>query len=265
MRGVLDEAISLGFSQPFSVIIFHGCFSITFIRNNPGITEFLPISSSGHLNLLQHFFGLTPSLSLDIFLNTATLFSVLFFFKKQIKYFFNNLKYIIIASIPAALVGIFLKDQVQIVFANTKLLPYFFLITSTLLISTKFIKNKSNLKLNYKNYLLIGLMQAMAILPAVSRSGITITTALLLGLAPLEAFNFSFCLFIVASLGTIVLDYKNLFIAPNFSPVMLSSFFITFIAGIIALYFLKKIVISKNLWMFGIYTLILSVVLFFAL
>lgn len=230
-----------------------------------GITEFLPISSSGHLNLLQHFFGTTPSLSLDIFLNTATLFSVLFFFKNQIKYFFDNLKYIIVASIPAALVGIFLKDQVELIFGDIKLLPYFFLITSALLISTKFIKSKTESKLNFKNALIIGIMQAVAILPAVSRSGSTITMALWLGLAPLEAFNFSFALFIVASLGTILLDANNLFVANNFSPLMLSTFFVTFLSGIVALYFLKKVVISKNLWYFGIYTLILALILFYVL
>jgi len=230
-----------------------------------GITEFLPISSSGHLNLLQHFFGFAPSLSLDIFLNTATLFSVIFFFKNQIKYFFNNLLYIIIASVPAALVGILLKDQVELIFGDIKLLPYFFLITSVLLISTKFIKTKTESKLNYKNALIIGTMQAIAILPAVSRAGATITTGLWLGLAPVEAFNFSFCLFIVASLGTIVLDYKNLLMVTNFSGVMLTTFFITFVAGIVALYLLKKILASKNMWYFGVYTLILSGTLFFVL
>jgi len=230
-----------------------------------GITEFLPISSSGHLNLLQHFFGFTPSLSLDIFLNTATLFSVLFFFRNQIKYFFDNLIFIIIGSIPAAIIGLLFKHQIESIFSDIKLLPYFFLITSALLISTKFIKNKKIIKLNYLTAFLIGIVQAIAILPAVSRSGATIVTALWLGLAPVAAFNFSFCLFIVASLGTIVLDYKNLFAVSNFSPIMISTFLITFISGIIALYFLKKVVASKNLWCFGVYTLILSGILFFVL
>lgn len=228
-----------------------------------GITEFLPISSSGHLNLIQHFFGVSPSLSLDIFLNTATLFSVLFFFRNQIKYFFNNLVFIIIGSIPAAIVGILFKHQLEAVFSNIKLLPYLFLVTSAFLISTKFIKDKKVIKLNYLTAFLIGVIQAIAILPAVSRSGSTISTALWLGIAPLEAFNFSFCLFIVASFGAIVLDYKNLFAVSNFSPVMLSTFVVTMITGIIALYFLKKVVASKNLWYFGIYTLILSAILSF--
>ena len=117
--------------------------------------------------------------------------------------------------------GITLKNQVELIFGDVKLLPYFFLFTSALLLSTKFIKSKSESKLNYKNVLIIGIMQSVAILPAISRAGATITTALWLGLAPIEAFNFSFCLFIVASLGTIVLDYKNLFMASNFSSVIL--------------------------------------------
>ena len=65
-----------------------------------GFTEFLPISSDGHLNLVQYFFGLSPSLSFDVFLHLATLFSVLFFFRKKIPYFISNLKYIIVGSIP---------------------------------------------------------------------------------------------------------------------------------------------------------------------
>ncbi len=229
-----------------------------------GITEFLPISSSGHLNLLQHFFGLTPSLSLDIFLNTATLFSVIFFFRNQIKYFFDNLKYIIVGTIPAIIAGIFFRDFIESTFSSVKFMPYEFLITTILLFSTKFIKIKNN-KLNYKSALIIGLMQAVAILPAVSRSGATIATALLLGLAPLAAFNFSFCLFIIASLGAIVLDYKMLLTTSFFNPVSITTFILTTITGIIALYYLRKILQKNSFWYFGVYTLILSGILFFVL
>jgi len=229
-----------------------------------GIAEFLPISSSGHLNLAQHFLNLQPSLTLDIFLNTATFLSVLFFFRNQLKYFFQNLKFIIVASIPAALVGILLKDQVDLIFADIKLLPFFFILGSIFVFSTKFFGQKDT-KLNYKKAIIIGLFQAIAILPGVSRAGATIFAALLLGLAPIQAFNFSFCLFIPASLGAIVLSAKDLSQSNFLSPEYLLVFVLTFLVGIIALGILKKVLVSKKFWIFGIYTFILALVLFFIL
>jgi undecaprenyl-diphosphatase len=229
-----------------------------------GIAEFLPISSSGHLNLAQYFFRITPSLTLDIFLNTATFLSVLFFFRKQIKYFFQNLKFIVIASIPAALVGILFKDQVNSIFINIKLLPIFFILGSIFVFSTKFF-NPKDTKLNYKKALTIGLFQAIAILPGVSRAGATIFAGLLLGLSPLQAFNFSFCLFIPASLGAIILSAKDLSSTGILTPEYLLAFVITFITGIIALGILKKVLIGKKFWLFGIYTFILALILFLPL
>jgi undecaprenyl-diphosphatase len=229
-----------------------------------GIAEFLPISSSGHLNLAQYFFKITPSLILDIFLNTATFLSVLFFFRKQIKYFFQNLKFIIIASIPAALVGLLFKDQVNSIFTNIKLLPFFFILGSVFVFSTKFF-NQKDTKLNYKKALIIGMFQAIAILPGISRAGATIFAGLLLGLAPIQAFNFSFCLFIPASLGALILSAKDLSTFGLFSSEYLFAFVITFITGIIALGILKKVLVSKKFWIFGIYTFLLALVLFFIL
>ena len=156
-----------------------------------GISEFLPISSSGHLNLAQHFMGISPSLALDIFLNTATFFSVLFFFRHQISYFKNNLLYIIIGSLPAGLVGILLKDQIETIFGNPKLLPFFFLITAVFVLLTKWAK-KSGSDMDIKKALVIGIFQAVAILPGVSRAGSTIFIALMLGLPAQAAFNYSF-------------------------------------------------------------------------
>ncbi len=228
-----------------------------FLSFTQGVTEFLPISSSGHLNLFQHLFGLTSSLSFAVFLNTATFFSVIFFFKNQTRYFFDNLKYIIVGTIPAIFIGLFFKDQIESIFSGPTFLPYGFILTSILLFSTRFVRIKDE-KLDYKIAILIGLMQALAILPAVSRSGATIATGLLLGLSPIIAFNFSFCLFIVASLGAIVLDYQSLFSLSLFSPISLLSFITGTLTGIIALYFLKKILQKNNFWYFGIYTLILA-------
>lgn len=229
-----------------------------------GVAEFLPISSSGHLNLAQYFFKLEPSLTLDIFLNTATFLSVLFFFRHQIPYFFKNLKYIIVASIPAALVGILFKDQVDSLFSNIHLLPFFFIFGSIFVFSTKFL-NQKDTKLNYKKAILIGLFQSIAILPGVSRAGATIFMGILLGLSTIEAFNFSFCLFIPASLGALVLSLKDFSTNNMLNPQYLLAFIITFITGIIALNILKKVLISHKFWLFGIYTFILALGLLFFL
>jgi len=227
-----------------------------------GITEFVPISSDGHLNLFQHIFGLTPSLTFDIFLNTATFISVLFFFRNQLSYFFKNFKYIVVGSIPAALAGIFLKSQFEAITSDVKLLPFFFLITALCVFLTKYLGDKSE-KLTYFKAFIIGIFQAAAILPAVSRSGLTIFSGLLLGLSPIQAFNFSFSLFIPASVGALLLSVKDLknsnFLEPNY----IVSFIVTTIVGILALTFLRKVLIGKKLWVFGFYTIIIAIITFF--
>jgi len=229
-----------------------------------GITEFLPISSDGHLNLFQHFFKLTPSLTFDVFLHAATFLSVVFFFRSQIKYFFSNLKYIIVGSIPAILVGFFLKDQFESLFSSPKLLPFFFLLTGILVFSTKFLKKK-NKKITYLSAFIIGTFQALAILPGVSRSGCTIFSALLLGLSPLNAFNFSFSLFIPASIGAIILESKNILNPNILTQNNLISFVMAFIVGIFALKLLQKIISKDKFWIFGVYTINLSVILLFTI
>lgn len=226
-----------------------------------GFTEFLPISSDGHLNLVQYFFGLSPSLSFDVFLHLATLFSVLFFFRKKIPYFISNLKYIIVGSIPVIITGFFLKDQISALAAYPKLLPYFFLFTSVYTLGTRFIK-KQDKKITYLSAFIIGIFQALAILPGVSRSGGTIFAALLLGLSPQSAFNFSFSLFIPATFGAILLELKIIFSPAILTPNNLLAFIFTFLVGLLALKILEKTLSGTKFWYFGIYTLVLSLILF---
>lgn len=226
-----------------------------------GITEFLPVSSSGHLNLFQYFFGLTPSLAFDVLLNTATLFSVLFFFRSQIKFIFANLPYIIVGSIPAGLIGFFFKSSLESIFSNFSYLPYFFLITSFLLLASSFLK-PADKSLSYKRALFIGLFQALAIFPGVSRAGATIFAGLLLGLSPAVAFNFSFALFIPASLGAILISLKDIGHLGLGGPIIIFSLIVTFIVGIFALKLLRRFVIGRRLWPFGLYTLVLAIILF---
>lgn len=226
-----------------------------------GVSEFLPISSSGHLNLVQHFFGFTPSLSFDIFLNTATLCSVLFYFRRQIKFFSHHLLYIIIASLPSALVGIFFKSSIESLFTDLSLLPLFYLLTTIFLFSSRFFRPTSFSGINLPRALLIGLFQALAILPGVSRSGSTIFAGLLLGLSPLDAFNFSFSLFIPASIGAIILDFHPSTWQNFFQPSYLLIFIITLLVGLASLSFLRRSLVSSRLWLFSFYTFFLTLLL----
>ncbi len=228
-----------------------------------GIAEFLPISSSGHLNLIHFLYQLKPSVNFDVFLNTASLISVLLYFRHQKAYFYHNFKYILLASLPAALVGLLFRRQIGIVYENRFLLPFFFLITSLLVYSTRFSKNQEN-KMSLAKALLIGSFQALAILPGVSRSGATISAAMLLGISPLAAFNFSFALYLPASIGALILEAYKLPISEinqYFSPVYLLSFVLTIIVSYTALFTLQKILSRRSIWYFSIYTSLLAFLL----
>jgi len=229
-----------------------------------GITEFLPVSSSGHLNLFQHYFGLTPSLTLDIFLNTATLLSVLFFFRNQFKLFFSSLPQIVLASTPVILVGFFFENTVASIFSNIWLLPLFFLINSIILFSTKKHNGKKS-EITTKQAIVIGLSQIFAILPGVSRSGTTIATAMALGIKPIKAFNFSFFLYIFISLGAVVMGIDDFDLPSYFTLQYLLVFVLTFFIGIFALKLLQKFLKQRQIWYFALYTLLLSLILSFTL
>ncbi|MBU3935046.1 undecaprenyl-diphosphate phosphatase [Patescibacteria group bacterium] len=236
---------------------------LLFLAFVQAVSEFLPISSSGHLNLFQSIFGLTPSLVLDIFLNTATLFSVFYIFRHQFRDFLKKIPLIFIGTLPAAILGFLFKDKIDLLFTRPDYLPLFFLITSVLLLAQKFITPKKS-ELTPVKALIIGLFQALALLPGVSRSASTLFAGLLLGLPLLQAFQFSFYLFIPASLGALVLNFTDISLLSSFiSLESLLAFLFAFIVGIISLRLLQKLFTHRHLWYFAFYTLALSVILFF--
>lgn len=222
-----------------------------------GITEFIPISSSGHLNLLQTIFGLTPSLDLNIFLNTATLFSVLIYFRNHIDYLKSNLKYIFFATLPLVLFSYAFIDHLDKIYEDRNLLPFFFLISSLIVLSTRFIATKEK-NLSFSMALVVGVFQIMAVLPGISRSGITILTGLLLGLKRKDAFLFSFSLYIPASIGAIFLDIKDSSSFYYFEPIYVLTFLLTVVIGVITLKLLKNTLVNNHYYLFGLYTLLLS-------
>ncbi|MDD3725962.1 MAG: undecaprenyl-diphosphate phosphatase [Candidatus Ratteibacteria bacterium] len=232
-----------------------------------GIAEWLPISSSGHLVVFQHLFGLKGGVSFDIFLHLSSLLVIIIFFRRDIvkvgralfffdrkSYEFNIGLYIIYGSIVTGVIGIFLSYYIER-FAIMKVMPFTFLITSVLLfLSTR----KSSGELDTKKALFIGLMQGLSLLPGVSRSGATISAAKIAGVKNEEAFRFSFLLAIPAILGAVILEVKEFQAIPV--SYLLTGLFTSFFVGMISLYLLKNIVVKDKIYLFGFYTLTVAIV-----
>ena len=204
-----------------------------------GITEFLPVSSSGHLVIFQHLFGLKePELFFDISVHMGTLVAVIIFFRKEIQtiavslvrfsslYFKKDVSFsyiyedpntklaflIVIGSIPTAILGLLFHRVADQLFSSAFIAGFMLIVTGCFLWSTRWIKKKSgNIDhFSIKAALTIGLVQGIAIMPGISRSGSTITAGLFLGLNRETAARYSFLLSIPAILGAEVLTLKDL-------------------------------------------------------
>ena len=230
-----------------------------------GLTEFLPVSSSGHLVIAQHLFGITtPPVVFDVLVHLATGLAIVVVLWPQIlKLNRQLLGLIILATFPAAVVGFFLNKKIELIFDSLPLVGLSLIITAILLFSTKLIKKKSSVRnLTSKNSILIGFFQALAIIPGISRSGSTITAGLHTGLNPKTAFNFSFLLSLPAILGAQLLQLNKLVdINPSEISALIIGFLMAFISGIFALKLLKNIVIKSKLHQFGYYCLILGTII----
>ena len=231
-----------------------------------GLAEFLPISSSGHLVLAEHLLGLKEAgLAGVVFLHLGTLVALIVFFAKRIWGIIRSLfvageerrmnlrlvLLIVIGSVPAALVGLLARKPVEAIFAEPLYVPFFLLGTGILLLLTRWGKDRDR-SLGISDALLVGIAQAAAILPGASRSGLTIATALLLGISSEEAFEFSFLLSIPAVLAANILELKD--IAGLGSPLpLILGFVSSFGVGFFALWALRKLVISRKFWLFSFY------------
>ncbi len=230
-----------------------------------GLTEFLPVSSSGHLVLAQEFLGLNqPGISFEIVLHLATLLAIIVYFNRELLEIFdfskgikNSLFFrIVIGSIPAAIVGMLAENFLEKFFEGT-LWPSLFLILNGIVLFTTLLARERKNDISLRDAFLIGIAQAFAILPGISRSGSTITIALLLGIKRSEAFKFSFFLSIPAILGASILKLRSGII---FEKDLIYAFILAFVSGLIALLLLRKLVLRGKLAYFGIYTIILGVI-----
>ena len=248
-----------------------------------GLTEFLPVSSSGHLVLLQKIFGIkTPPLVFETLLHAGTLAAVLAVLRKEI---FELLKkpfqpltgYLIIGTIPAVIAALLFGDYIEHAFATGKYLGFCFLITSVLLICAEKLsfRAESNTELkkkeamNWLDALVIGIMQAVAIAPGVSRSGATISAALFRRLDRDFAARFSFLLSIPAIAGAFVLHVKDLAGGETASgeivsnetlgaAVIIAGTVTAAVVGFFAVKLMLKIIREKSLYGFAVYTAVLG-------
>lgn len=253
-----------------------------------GLTEFLPVSSSGHLTILSHFFGLEgeSNLTMIVILHVATVLSTLVVLWKEIVWIFKDLfarqswksysglnegtRYainILISMIPVGIVGVFFKDAVEEIFGSGLLIVgIMLLVTATLLAFSYFAKPRQKEEISPLNAFIIGLGQAVAVLPGLSRSGTTIATGLLLGNKKEKMAQFSFLMVIPPVLGEALLDVIDIAgqgfstAMSGLSPVALVAGFIAaFVTGCAACKWMINIVKRGKLIWFAVYCLIVGV------
>jgi undecaprenyl-diphosphatase len=232
-----------------------------------GLTEFLPVSSSGHLVIAQHFFGfLTPPVFFDILLHLATALAIIIVLWRQLfSLDKKTLGFILLASLPAGIIGVLLNSSIEALFSSVKLVAVALLITGLLLFLTRyFFSQAKNARLTWQNTLFIGLFQAIAIIPGISRSGSTISAGIFTKLKPELVFNFSFLLALPAIFGAAFLQLKDLNFASSLLGLpLLIGFVAAFISGLFALKLLKKFVSQGKFSFFAYYCLVLGLILLF--
>ncbi len=236
-----------------------------------GLTEFLPVSSSGHLEIGKALLGNKSmpkdSMIFTVVLHFATALSTIVVFRKDIFEIFSDLlkfdwnhntKFIIkilFSMIPAILIGLIFEVQLERLFSGEIILVGIMLIVTSLLLVLADRAKKTNKNVQYKNSIIIGISQAIAILPGISRSGATISTAVLLGIDKTKAARFSFLMVIPLIFGKIIKDVFSgelIYDSSEFSNIFIG-FLSAFISGVFACTWMIKLVKNSQLKYFAIY------------
>lgn len=245
-----------------------------------GLTEYLPVSSSGHLAIGSALFGIEgeENLAFTIIVHVATVLSTLVILWKEIEWIFKGLfkfqmndetRYvinIIVSMIPIGIVGVFFKDKVEAIFGSGLLVVGFCLLVTALLLSfSYYYKPRQKEKISLKDAFIIGLSQACAVLPGLSRSGTTIATGLLLGNSKEKLAQFSFLMVIPPILGEALLDALKMMkgedIAGDIPAIsLIVGFLAAFVSGCVACKWMINIVKKGKLIYFAIYCAIAGAV-----
>lgn len=242
-----------------------------------GLTEFLPVSSSGHIELGKAVLGVEvqEDLSFTVVVHGATVLSTIVVFRNDIwtllkeafKFQLNPstiyILQLVISMIPVLIVGLFFKDQLEeIFFGNIQIVGFMLLVTAALLGASQLAKPKLG-GITFLKAFIIGIAQAIAVIPGISRSGATIATALMVGVNKEEATRFSFLMVLVPILGANLLDIlKNEGGAEASSAFMplLVGFIAAFISGLFACSIMLRIVKKGKLGYFAIYCVIVGLI-----
>lgn len=245
-----------------------------------GLTEFLPVSSSGHLELAKYFLGDTSlakeSLLMTIVVHAATALSTVVVFRKDILQllrglfrFENNEETIfsykiVLSMIPAAIVGLLYEDALDALFNKQVVLVSLMLVVTGLLLILADKARNTGKDVSYRDALLVGIAQAIAILPGISRSGATISTSVLLGIDRQQAARFSFLMVVPLILGKIAKDLLDGDFGETANLAELSVAFIAaFLTGLLACTWMIKLVKASRLTYFAIYCFVVAAIAIF--
>ena len=246
-----------------------------------GLTEFLPVSSSGHLTICKSLFGIeTSNLSFEVAVHAATVLSTVVAFRKEIwdllKGFFNlqmnpqkdYLFKIAVSMVPIFIVGVFFKDYVEDLFGSgLAVVGFMLVVTSALLALSEVMTKRQNgegKQVGYKEAFIIGLAQACAVLPGLSRSGSTISAGLMLGVKKSEVAKFSFLMVLVPILGEAFLELVGGEFGQSASGIstmpLVWGFATAFLSGLFACNLMINLVKKAKLWGFAVYCAVVGIV-----
>jgi len=242
-----------------------------------GLAEWLPISSTAHLKIAEHYLGLTATPLFNLILHLGTLIVVVFYFRTEVKNILSALAHanfkseygkmiplIIAATIPTAIIGLLYVKYLEDILGQLLIIGITFIIGATLVYTSKLGKENTE-NITYPIAVIMGIAQGLAIFPGLSRSGATISIALLVGLKREKAFKFSFLLSIPAVLGdTLVEAYKTrgqIATSGIGSTELLVGVVIAMVAGYVAIKLISKVVATKKFHYFAFYTWLLGAAL----
>lgn len=259
--------------------LWHGVF----LGILQGATEFLPVSSSGHLFLAQRLLGITePALAFDTLLHLGTLFAVVFFLRREIaemlfsavsrapafrrrEWGIREIGLLLLATVPTGVIGIVFRDTVETGLTVTGIGARYLVLTSLLLASNLRLRAKWDPeRIEWWEALAIGIMQGLAVFPGLSRSGSTITLALLLGTAPARAAKFSFLVSLPAILGAAAVNLRGAgaSVLPGLIP-SAAGFAVALVVGYLSLFLVERLVVRGRFNRFAPYTFLLALLCFY--